>query len=187
MRTVVAVDEWDAHYAAGRRFRPVTSEEEAAFERNVGAGDGLTALDVGCGTGGFAKYLSEQGYTVLGVDYAETAISLANSKYRETPGLSFQHWNAEGRKWEKLPAYDLISSRLSYAFIQEKAEFLKNVRDHLSPGGVFHVMTPHADRLPPPRRGIGVTAEEVEELRHGWTVVKEYDLDSQHVCYTLTL
>ena len=187
MRTVVAVDEWDAHYAAGRGFRPVTSEEEAVFGRNVGTGDGLTALDVGCGTGGFAKYLSEQGYTVLGADYAETAISLAISKYQQTPGLSFQKWNAEEQQWGKLPTYDLITSRLSYAFIQDKTELLKNVRDHLAPRGIFHVMTPLADKLPPSRRGIGVTAEEVEELCHGWTEIKECTLDSQHACYTLTL
>lgn len=55
MSGFVAVSEWDAHYAAGRNFRPVMSEEQAVFERHVGSGDGLSALDVGCGSGCFGK------------------------------------------------------------------------------------------------------------------------------------
>ncbi|MFF9908765.1 class I SAM-dependent methyltransferase [Streptomyces olivaceus] len=187
MRMALPVTEWDAHYAAGGDFRPVTSEEEVAFNLNVGPGDGLSALDIGCGTGGFARFLRERGYSVRGVDYAGAAISLAQSRHEGIAQLSFDCWNAEERHWKGIPSYDLISCRLSYAFIQEKGEFLNNVRGHLSPGGVFHVMTPHADRLPPTRRDIGVSAEEVKELCMDWNSVKEYDLDAHHVCYTLTL
>ncbi|MGW1657777.1 class I SAM-dependent methyltransferase [Streptomyces atratus] len=115
------------------------------------------------------------GARALGVDYAETAISLARSRYQGTSGLSFQCWNAEGDEWATLPLYDVISSRLSYTFIQEKEKFLKDVRDHLVPGGSFHVMTPHAVRPPPERRSAGITAAEINELCHGWTAVKEHD------------
>ncbi|MFE4337375.1 class I SAM-dependent methyltransferase [Streptomyces sp. NPDC056831] len=145
MSGFVAVSEWDAHYAAGRNFRPVMSEEQTVFERHVGTGDGLSALDVGCGTGEFAAYLNERGYNVLGVDYAETAVSLARSRYQGTSGLSFQCWNAEGEEWATLPVYDVISSRLSYAFIQEKGEFLKMVRDHLMICDFLAVVVRHCD------------------------------------------
>ncbi|MBA2811565.1 class I SAM-dependent methyltransferase [Streptomyces sp. KM273126] len=187
MRTVVAVDEWDAHYAAGRDFRPVTSEEGVAFDLNVGPGEGRSALDIGCGTGGFASFLCERGYSVVGVDYAGAAISTATTRHQSAAGLSFRHWNAEADPWTEFPARDLISCRLSYAFIQEKSEFLRKVKSSISPGGVFYVMTPHSDKLPPERNGIGVSADEIEELRHGWTSVKEWTLDAQHVCYALTL
>ncbi|MEW2709491.1 class I SAM-dependent methyltransferase [Streptomyces albidoflavus] len=187
MRTVVAVDEWNAHYAAGRDFRPVTNEEGTAFAANVGPGGGRSALDIGCGTGGFASFLHDQGYAVTGVDYAKEAISTAAVRYRSAPGLTFRHWNAESDSWEELPPHELISCRLSYAFIQRKAEFLENVKSRLSVGAVFYVMTPLADRLPPDRSGIGISAEEIEELRCGWNSVREWELDAQHVCYALTL
>lgn len=77
MHTLAAPDRWEAHYAAGRDFRPVLSEEETTFDQHVGRGIGLTALDIGCGTGGFARFLREHGYSVLGVDYAEAAVSRA--------------------------------------------------------------------------------------------------------------
>jgi 2-polyprenyl-3-methyl-5-hydroxy-6-metoxy-1,4-benzoquinol methylase len=187
MRAVVAVEEWDAHYTAGRDFRPVTKEEGAAFDLNVGPGKSRSALDIGCGTGGFASFLRERGYSVEAVDYAESAISTANTRYHSTADLSFRCWNAETDPWTVFPAHDLITCRLSDAFIQEKSTFLHNVKSKLLPGGVFYVMTPHSDKLPPGRNGIGVSAKEIEELHHGWNSMKEWTLDAQHVCYALTL
>ncbi|MFI9724551.1 class I SAM-dependent methyltransferase [Streptomyces sp. NPDC052396] len=187
MRTVVAVEEWNAHYAAGHDFRPVTSEEKTAFGLNVGSGEGRSALDIGCGTGGFASFLRDQGYSVTGVDYAREAISMATARHGSAACLSFRHWNAESGSWPELPSYDLISCRLSYAFIQKKAEFLERVKSRLSPRGIFYVMTPHTDKLPLSRSGIGVSLEEVEELCRGWSCVKDWVLDAQNVCYALTL
>ncbi|MEU9237150.1 class I SAM-dependent methyltransferase [Streptomyces subrutilus] len=167
----------------------MSSEEEEVFDQHVAQdGNGLSALDIGCGTGELANSLSARGYNVLGIDCAETAVSLASSRYRDVTGLAFECRNVEDDQWAAtLPSYDLVTSRLSYAFVQNKNEFLKRVKDHLAPGGIFYVMTPLADRLPHSRRYIGLTAEETEELCRGWTKVKEHDLDAQHACYALTL
>ncbi|MFC9654156.1 MULTISPECIES: class I SAM-dependent methyltransferase [unclassified Streptomyces] len=187
MRTVIPVHEWDAHFAAGRDFRPVTSDESRAFDLNIGPGAGRSALDIGCGTGGFASFLQERGYAVVGADYAGAAISAASARHHTTTGLSFRRWNAEVDSWVEFPARDLISCRLSYAFIQNKTGFLANVRAHLSPGGIFYVMTPLSAELPPNRKETGVTAEEIEELHRGWHSIKEWSLDAQHAVYVLTL
>ncbi|MFE4873442.1 class I SAM-dependent methyltransferase [Streptomyces sp. NPDC056682] len=188
MSGTVAVSAWDAHYAAGRGFRPLMSEEQQLFEHQVGTADtaGLLALDIGCGTGEFARYLSACGYDALGVDCAPTAISLASTRYDNIDNLSFRHWNAESEEWDTLPRYAVITARLSYAFIQNKTQFLEQIRKHLVPGGYFHVMTPRAEHLPPERRNTGITAAEITELRAGWARVREHDLDAQHTCYTLT-
>ncbi|MGW2672513.1 class I SAM-dependent methyltransferase [Streptomyces sp. NPDC001272] len=187
MSEALDVSVWDAYYADGRHFRPVMDEEREALRRMAAPRPGLSALDVGCGTGEFAKCLTEEGYSVLGVDYSAKAIEIAQSSFTETGGLRFMCLNAEGDAWETVESYDLISTRLVYAFIEQKQEFLKRVRDHLSPGGSFHVMTPLAESLPEGRKSIGITANELEEMCQGWSSVQEYALDAQHTAYTLTV
>ncbi|MEW1639340.1 class I SAM-dependent methyltransferase [Streptomyces sp. NPDC093801] len=187
MGDTIDVSVWNDFYDAGRWFRPVMDEEREALRRMVGHGPGRMALDVGCGTGGFAKFLAEEGYSVLGVDYSAKAVELAQSSNAETLGLQFMCLDAEGDDWEDLPAYDLISTRLTYAFIGQKSDFLKKVRGRLTPGGVFQVMTPLAEKLPESRRSIGITADELEEMCQGWSSVEETVLDAQHTIYTLTV
>lgn len=179
MSAVVTVGAWEAHYAAGRGFRPVMSNEQHTFERHVGpaAAAGLTALDIGCGTGEFAHYLTTCGYDVLGVDCAATAISRATNRYSDTANLSFRCWDAENEQWDDLPQFSVITTRLSYAFIKDKTEYLKRVRTHLAPGGHFHVMTPRREKLPPERRNTGINETEVTDLCAGWAHVKRHELD----------
>ncbi|MGW0121764.1 class I SAM-dependent methyltransferase [Streptomyces sp. NPDC003327] len=186
MRTLVPVDRWDAHYAAGRDFRPVLDEEETVFDHRVGPGQNRCALDVGCGTGGFARFLHTRHYTVHAIDYAEAAIDLATARSADTPGITFEQRNAETDPWADLPPFDLITCRLSYAFIQNKQKFLHNVGNHLTSGGMLYVMTPLADTLPAQRRETGITPQEIEELHDGWTTVEQDALDAQHTAYTLT-
>ncbi|MEU3330030.1 class I SAM-dependent methyltransferase [Streptomyces albus] len=177
---VLTAATWDARYAAGRRYRPVSPEEEELFRRTVGPGAGRHALDIGCGTGGFAGFLHALGYAVTGTDFASTAVSLARAEHR-APNVNFACMDADG-EWQELKSqrFDVISCRLSYAFIRDKEKFLNRVRKHLRPEGVFHVMTPCADHVPEPRKGTGLTAAELEELRQGWSQSSEYDLDSEH-------
>lgn len=47
---------------------------------------GSTVLDVGCGGGIMAKYLSEKGLTVTGIDFSENQIAIAK---REVPAAKF--------------------------------------------------------------------------------------------------
>lgn len=42
--------------------------------------DGGKALDSGCGTGNFSMYLAQNGFDVVGVDYSEKAIVIAEAK-----------------------------------------------------------------------------------------------------------
>jgi ubiquinone/menaquinone biosynthesis C-methylase UbiE len=51
-------------------------------------------LDVGCGTGNYAKYLSLMGFEVLGIDFSEKAIELARRKYISEKRLTFNVGNA---------------------------------------------------------------------------------------------
>ncbi len=46
-------------------------------------------LDMGCGTGRHAFELHKKGYRVHGIDLSREMINIANSKYRETDGITF--------------------------------------------------------------------------------------------------
>jgi 2-polyprenyl-3-methyl-5-hydroxy-6-metoxy-1,4-benzoquinol methylase len=51
---------------------------------------GASVLDVGCGDGALAAWLAEEGYDVVGVDFAAAAIAKAERAYRGVKGLEFE-------------------------------------------------------------------------------------------------
>lgn len=70
---------------------------------------GTSILDIGCGSGEIAAWLAENGFDVLGVDYARAAIDLAQETYRDHPGsLAFETVDilheepGSGRKFDAL-------------------------------------------------------------------------------------
>lgn len=180
------VSEWDAHYAAGKGFRLVTVEEMVLLEKNVGRGYGERALDVACGTGGYAAALHDLGFLTVGVDYSPTAIHQAKEKY---PGLDFLELDIEHDDLARLhDDYDLITCRLGWAFMGDKPALLERLRGLLVPGGVLHITTPHAELLPDHRKDIGITAVDDEALRGApWAETTTYDLPSYDTitCYVL--
>lgn len=78
-------DFWDDQY-----FNSLTYREEHHFTQYTNCWDDLLSyiynnniiIDLGCGSGSFAQYLNEKGYTkqYFGYDYSKKAISLANAR-----------------------------------------------------------------------------------------------------------
>ncbi|MFT0848031.1 bifunctional NAD(P)/FAD-dependent oxidoreductase/class I SAM-dependent methyltransferase [Actinomycetaceae bacterium L2_0104] len=125
------------------------------------------ALDLGCGEGGDAIWLAEQGWNVTGVDVSPTAISRAVRHARERGldegGYEFiaadlAHWRPEG-------AYDLVTSSFLHSWEVEipREEILRGAAGFVAPGGylliVSHAQAPswsdvphdHHHELPTPR------------------------------------
>lgn len=70
---------WEAHHAAS----PVsTGGPNAVLVDAVGALRPGRALDLGCGGGGDALWLAEQGWTVLTVDVSATALARTAARAR---------------------------------------------------------------------------------------------------------
>ena len=105
----------------------------------------LTAsvLDLGCGNGQLAAYLSEHGHTgtYLGVDSTENLVEIA--RQLNVPNSAFIHADLTAAEWEtQLPdqAYDYI---LCFAVMHHipsqklRLEFLHKVHSLLAPGGRF--------------------------------------------------
>lgn len=171
--------DWSQHYAAGHGFRPLGPEEGELLTRHVPAPDGGQALDVGCGTGELAVFLTRLGYTVDAVDFARGALARART---ERAGAEAVRWyeadiehgppaglNAEG--------YDLITLRLVYAFLHDRTRVVRDLGARLRPGGALVVVTPVAAHTPRERRRIALDEEEIGLLVRGWQEAERFDVE----------
>src|SRR5207247_2239914 len=71
------------------RIKSVPIEVQQAVEDDWFT-PGASVLDIGCGDGELAAWLAEQGYDVVGVDFAEAAIVKAERAYAGVRGLTFE-------------------------------------------------------------------------------------------------
>ncbi|AWT41575.1 MULTISPECIES: class I SAM-dependent methyltransferase [Streptomyces] len=178
-----AAEYWDAHWRAGRRYRPFDEREADVLRRQAGPGAGRPALDLGCGEGDLAAHLLDLGYAVTAVDWAPTAVAAARRRH---PGLDVRRMDVTGDEVTALPhpAYALITCRLLFRWIPDKPAFLARVRALLAPGGLFWVGTPVHDPARGERRDWELGPAETELLTADWSRVDQEDLDGYR-CFAL--
>ncbi|MFI9249909.1 class I SAM-dependent methyltransferase [Streptomyces sp. NPDC053069] len=185
--TPAAADYWEPLWAGGRRYREVTSTEAALLADHVGPGRGRPALDIGTGEGSLARHLHQLGYRTTGIDFAPSAIAAArNTQQSEGPAWHLMDFTSDDLSTLPDPAYAVVTCRLVYRWMDDKAGFLDRVRQVLAPGGTFWVVTELAGRRKEndPYRHLGITSAEAEILTAGWSVVRAADLDVLR-CYAL--
>lgn len=104
---------------------------------------GRRVVDLGCGTGAFARWAREQGATsVLGVDLSQNMLARARAS---TVGGGIRYMRADLESLELTPgAFDLAYSALALHYLPELAPLLATVFTALAPGGqlVFTVEHP---------------------------------------------
>ncbi|MEU5116878.1 class I SAM-dependent methyltransferase [Streptomyces longwoodensis] len=187
--TTTAATYWEPLWSRGRRYRQLDDYENRLVADHLGPGGGRPALDIGCGDGSLARRLAELGYRTTGIDCSPSAISLASAL---NAGAAFEPvWrciDVTADDLRVLPelAYVVVTCRLVYRWINDKAAFLDRVRHLLAPGGTFWVVTEVAGRRSPtdPVQGLGITPAQAEILTAGWSVVRTADLDVLR-CYAL--
>ncbi|ANW18071.1 class I SAM-dependent methyltransferase [Streptomyces clavuligerus] len=98
------------------------------------------ALDVGCGTGSFARELAGRGVEVDALDPAEAAIETARS-------LSLRSAHARQIRWQQADITDTALSPGTYDYIACLASIhhvpfgtVEKLREALSPGGVLVIL-----------------------------------------------
>lgn len=98
---------------------------------------GMTALDVGCGTGDWVDYLTKLGYQATGVDYSPDAIALA----RQQQG-KFRVMDATQLDFPK-NSFDAVFSIEVAEHVTQKDLILslKEIRRVLKPGGFLFLHT----------------------------------------------
>ncbi|MGW1466358.1 methyltransferase, FxLD system [Streptomyces sp. NPDC002308] len=137
--------DWSAHFAEGRGFARLGDEEKRLLTEHVPApGGGGRALDACCGTGELAVFLTSLGYAVDGADFAEGALDRARAEHAGAPGVRWLNLDIEHDDPAPLheDGYDLVTFRLSVAFLRDRSRVLRGLGARLREGGAVVVITP---------------------------------------------
>ncbi|WP_406462537.1 class I SAM-dependent methyltransferase [Streptomyces sp. NBC_01622] len=168
--------EWNTHHAQGRRFRSLGNAERTLPAEHVPSpGNGSRALEIGCGLG----ELASTGYTVDAVDWSETALEHARAG---SPGRAdVRRLRLDIERDDLTPleenTYDLITLRLTYAFLGDRIRVLHDLGSRLREDGAIVVITPLAANTPAEKRDIALDEDEIRLLSAGWEQVRRFDAD----------
>lgn len=111
-------------------YRPFTD----ALLDAIGPVDGLTVLDVGCGTGGLSKEIVDRGGVVIGVDISETMVAAAR---QHVPGATFMVADAQVEPLRPhAPAgFDVVISEFGVMFFDDPVAAFANMASATNSGG----------------------------------------------------
>jgi ubiquinone/menaquinone biosynthesis C-methylase UbiE len=145
-----AYDRWSTVY--DHDGNPLVALEEPvvrAMLDDLPAINGLSALDLGCGTGRHALHLAERGARVTALDFSEGMLEQARAK----PGaerITFIHHDAAANPLPFEPAsFDLLVSALVLEHVPDLAHFFAQSKRVLKPGALASPTPTPATRSPP--------------------------------------
>jgi 1-acyl-sn-glycerol-3-phosphate acyltransferase len=94
-------------------------------------------LDIGCGYGFLDYYLNQKNKTrkILGIDYDEEKIAVAQNNYLKNDFIDFDYQNALTFKWHNNYDIILLLDVLHYLSEVDQKTLIKHAFDHLSIGG----------------------------------------------------
>jgi ubiquinone/menaquinone biosynthesis C-methylase UbiE len=96
------------------------------------------ALEIGCGTGAFARDLARRCKQVIALDLSSEMIRIARARSTQFPNLEFQL--ADAMTWNFPHShFDFVCSIATLHHLQQR-ELLVKMRDALRPGGVLVVL-----------------------------------------------
>jgi SAM-dependent methyltransferase len=135
-----------------------------------GIGDGLV-VDLGCGSGLWARELVDAGYRVLGIDISEAMIELSRER---VPEAEFRVGSLYDADLPPCASVTAVSEVLNYLFDEEAGglrPLFRRVFEALAPGGVFVFDVLGPGQVPP-----GATAKGFR-VGEDWAVMSEREED----------
>lgn len=138
---------WDRFY--GEPDQHWSGEANVVLVREAADIPPGTALDVGCGEGGDAIWLAQQGWTVTAIDIARPALQRASRRAASAGVGGLITWQRhELGQWEPTGTFDLVSVHYLHSAIDlPRDRILRTAASAVAPGGVLLVVG-HAGPLP---------------------------------------
>src|SRR5918995_3278749 len=138
-----------------------------------GIRDGLV-VDLGCGSGLWARELIDAGYSVLGIDISEAMVEISRER---VPEAEFRVGSLFEAEIPPCVAVTAVSEVLNYLFDAENEEqglgrLFRRVYDALDPGGLFVFDALGRGQVPPGDRRRGFRVGE------DWAVLSELEEDA---------
>ncbi|PXX61123.1 methyltransferase family protein [Nocardia tenerifensis] len=133
---------WDASYRDGPAPWDIDGPQPAIAR--VAAAGGITGavLDVGCGSGENALYVASLGFSVLGVDVAETALARAGAKAAER-GIEAEFAVADAFRLRSLGrCFDTVldSGMFHTCADDERPGYVASLASVTEPGATLYVL-----------------------------------------------
>jgi SAM-dependent methyltransferase len=101
-----------------------------------------TLIDLGAGTGDTLLKFGRKGVAVTGVDFSQVALQKADEVLHEA-GIQAKLIVVDFEELEKIEGiYDVIFSKLAYAFVKDKQKFFRNIKNLMHEKSLFVLMTP---------------------------------------------
>jgi len=119
-------------------WNPVLYEDSHSFVWKLGADlvtlcdlkEGMSVLDLGCGTGHLTNQIHLSGAKVIGVDISQRMITQAKTNY---PNLDF--FCADAAKLDLTKQFDVVFSNATLHWIKQSESVVERISNSLKPGG----------------------------------------------------
>jgi SAM-dependent methyltransferase len=169
------VEHWELRYAGDERVW--SGRVNATLAEVVGEFEPGTSIDLGCGEGGDALWLAEQGWQARGLDISETAVGRARAE-AAARGLDGAIFTATDLStWQPEPeSADLVTASFFQSEVAlDRVEILRRAATALRPGGhlvtISHAAPPSwADHHPAHMIDVQTEAEQLAQPVADWAV-----------------
>lgn len=137
---------WNESFKTGRDYNPMN---ELLMDLILGSISNKkeVAIDLGCGTGDAVVKLAKRGFMVTGVDWSSDALEKAKGRTfvagvnEKTNFVESNLNNLTNANLTKNEA-DIVFCKLVIAFVNDKKQFCKVIKQLLNSEGVFVLQTP---------------------------------------------
>lgn len=136
-------DEWHAQMAHADAISPLDDPWYESVYRGLKPIPTGRLLEVGCGQGEFAVWLSRQkpGFEIVGLDFSETAIKLATRRAKaERAGVKFILGDAQALPYAD-DSFDIVVSCECLEHVPSPSKMAQEIARVLKPGGRFLLTT----------------------------------------------
>jgi SAM-dependent methyltransferase len=130
---------WDAEKFDSEADNPIIGSE--LFEKEK------TVLDVACGIGRMAKFISPRAKKYVGVDFSAGMIEKAKERYNDYPNVEFFHNDGRSLAMLDNDTFDLAVCYLAFQHMEKAITklYVDEVHRVLKPGGIFVSQIPRLD------------------------------------------